>query len=519
MTRAGDRRGTNVYYQNRRDNQVYQKPVTSFFVSNLPGGVSKSILWKAFQPYRLVQDAYVAKKRDWRGNFFGFIQYEGVHDAKATLYEMNKVKIFEAQLNVCLAKYDKDNRKIEYGQVKENARAQGFAPKNRQAKVYAPVSNTKGVSYKDVLQGEGKKKVVVADDRVAIYPDHCMIRLVIVETKGVKEMGDVRKLLDSAGLSDSPVSYVGGLKLMVVLKDKRSALAFINQWEVMWKDIFTSVVLWQGQDMSYDRLVWLNVQGVPIHLRGSGIFDKIGGLFGKVVCGSEFSWDGVDNSSGTCWVLMELGGKIDEQVDIMWLEKQYKVWVSEGQNQLFQSIISSLEYFEIENPAASMGSATREEEDLEDGELPVESAGREQDGRDQNPVPGGGTVEYEKVVNMEGVHGDGQPSSHVHGEAARFQTPIDMFQTPVPSKDGSVFMDQGGTRLENLFETNIDLGQGPVFRSRKRTRQARSPENVCPFEEACLDQLNGVNRDNSCTLDLNVSTKDVQDNAEISNQG
>ncbi|KAJ0682872.1 hypothetical protein HanPI659440_Chr16g0652181 [Helianthus annuus] len=314
------------------------------------------------------------------------------------------------------------------------------------------------MSYKDVLQGEGKKKIVEADDRVVLYPNHCMMRSVIVETKGVKEMGDVRKLLDSAGLRDSPVSYIGGLKLMVVLKDKRSALAFINRWEAMWRDVFASAVLWQGQDLPYDRLVWLNVQGVPIHLRGSGLFDKIGGLFGKVVCGLEFSWDGVDNSFGSCGVLMELGGKVDEQVDIMWSGKQYKVWVSEGHNMSFQSIITSLEDSEMGSPAASKGSVAREEEFMEDGELPEEPAGG-----DQDPAPGGGAVEYEKVVNMEGLHGDGQPSSDMHGEAAEDQIPSDMCHTPVPSKDGPTLRDQGGTRLDGLFETNTDLGQGPGF--------------------------------------------------------
>ncbi|MFS7938444.1 hypothetical protein Hanom_Chr05g00439771 [Helianthus anomalus] len=42
-------------------------PVTSFYVTNLPGGVSRMMLWRAFQPSGVMKDAYEAKKKDSRG--------------------------------------------------------------------------------------------------------------------------------------------------------------------------------------------------------------------------------------------------------------------------------------------------------------------------------------------------------------------------------------------------------------------------------------------------------------------
>ncbi|MFS7913631.1 putative RNA recognition motif domain, nucleotide-binding alpha-beta plait domain superfamily [Helianthus anomalus] len=115
---------TQVQYQKKREGDQ-QKPVTTFYVSNLPGGVSRSLLWTAFMPHGVVKDSYVAKKRDVRGNFFGFVRLEGVNNVGEVLKGMNTVKIYEAKLNVSVAKFDKDHRRFTNPAVQE-----AYVPKN-----------------------------------------------------------------------------------------------------------------------------------------------------------------------------------------------------------------------------------------------------------------------------------------------------------------------------------------------------------------------------------------------------
>ncbi|MFS8028076.1 putative RNA-binding domain superfamily [Helianthus anomalus] len=43
-----------------------ERPVTTFYVTYLPG-VSRMMLWRAFQPYGAIKDAYLARKKDSRG--------------------------------------------------------------------------------------------------------------------------------------------------------------------------------------------------------------------------------------------------------------------------------------------------------------------------------------------------------------------------------------------------------------------------------------------------------------------
>ncbi|KAL8213750.1 hypothetical protein R6Q57_003199 [Mikania cordata] len=69
-----------VRYRKEKYNELAN--ITTFFVTNLPRGISNSMLWKAFQQYGRIKDAYVARKRDTRGNYFGFIRYEEVASMK-----------------------------------------------------------------------------------------------------------------------------------------------------------------------------------------------------------------------------------------------------------------------------------------------------------------------------------------------------------------------------------------------------------------------------------------------------
>ncbi|XP_021991981.1 serine/arginine-rich splicing factor 2-like [Helianthus annuus] len=102
-----------VQYQKYRRNPRNGVEMT-FIVQNLPDRTTKMVLWRAFQPHGFVSDAYVARKKDKRGNSFGFVRYKGVENLDATLAGMNTVKIFEAKVLVSLAKYDKNHNKFIY---------------------------------------------------------------------------------------------------------------------------------------------------------------------------------------------------------------------------------------------------------------------------------------------------------------------------------------------------------------------------------------------------------------------
>ncbi|MFS8018831.1 putative RNA recognition motif domain, nucleotide-binding alpha-beta plait domain superfamily [Helianthus anomalus] len=108
-----ERTWTDVQYGKNRKSRGDGVEIT-FLVQNLPERTTKEILWRSFQPHGFVTDAYVARKKDKKGNFFGFVRFVGVGNFGETIQQMNTVKIFEAKVTVSLAKYDKNHKKFIY---------------------------------------------------------------------------------------------------------------------------------------------------------------------------------------------------------------------------------------------------------------------------------------------------------------------------------------------------------------------------------------------------------------------
>ncbi|KAD4887914.1 hypothetical protein E3N88_19986 [Mikania micrantha] len=78
---------------------------TTFFISNLPEGITDARFKEAFLKFGRLSDAYVARKRDRRGNIFGFIRFIDVKEVNNLLLELNSVKLEGAKLEANIAKY------------------------------------------------------------------------------------------------------------------------------------------------------------------------------------------------------------------------------------------------------------------------------------------------------------------------------------------------------------------------------------------------------------------------------
>lgn len=90
-------------------------------------------------------------------------------------------------------------------------------------------------------------------------------------------------------------------------------------------------------------------KGVPFALRVDTVYDKIGGLFGRVVRSSEFSWENTDNSGGDSVIITEVNRKIDEQVRVTWRGKDYSVWVREVEEAWLPEFEESERYSDMED--------------------------------------------------------------------------------------------------------------------------------------------------------------------------
>ncbi|KAI3803748.1 hypothetical protein L1987_31910 [Smallanthus sonchifolius] len=154
------------------------------------------------------------------------------------------------------------------------------------------------------------------------------------------------------------------MKCLVSLNSLELVSEFI-QPEDIWKDYLTSVLGWDGQEIPYERVAKIRIEGVPIVLREDETFRKIVCEYGPVIEPFEFSWEGLDVSTGTCLVLHGSGKRIEEEICLLWKNKTYNVWVREVEHQWppelkwIQTPVSSGE-FRLQEPGRM---------DLEEGEF------------------------------------------------------------------------------------------------------------------------------------------------------
>ncbi|KAJ0727756.1 putative RNA-directed DNA polymerase [Helianthus annuus] len=297
----------------------------TFLVQNLPDRTSKMLLWRAFQPHGFVTDAYVARKKDKRGNSFGFIRYVGVENVDATLADMNTVKILEAKVSVSLAKYDKNHKRFIYTSKvvgektwKPKVPTQTNQP-NSGGAFFGGATVKEGQSFASLFQDNSHvtnmgSKTISVDSNGSKYPLHCIGRSIHGIAKNLSTLSNLHHILMDGGLDNYGLSYVGGLSVLLTLGNPEIVKDIMSNHSDCLSNVFSRFHVWNGEDLPMERVVSLRITGVPVHLRDNSLFDQIGGLFGKVVQESPFSWLESDNSDSSVMVLAPLGKRIEETV-------------------------------------------------------------------------------------------------------------------------------------------------------------------------------------------------------------
>ncbi|KAI3716758.1 hypothetical protein L1987_67865 [Smallanthus sonchifolius] len=97
-----------------------------------------------------------------------------------------------------------------------------------------------------------------------------------------------------------------------------------------WGKFFNKLEIWDGQDIDFQRIAWIRIQGVPIHLWERQVFDKIGSCFGKIALGSEMYVQEEGNLTyDRVGILVNNGIFISEEMELRWKDKKYKIWITE----------------------------------------------------------------------------------------------------------------------------------------------------------------------------------------------
>ncbi|KAJ0865688.1 hypothetical protein HanRHA438_Chr12g0543231 [Helianthus annuus] len=166
---------------------------------------------------------------------------------------------------------------------------------------------------------------------------------VIGKTKDLWTLRKLDILLKEANFRDSNIKYLGGSNVMVVLKSYVEADGFRS--EAPGFGWFSSVETWKGQSVAFERLAWLNIHGVPLHMSGNETFDSVGRCFGKVIHASQRLPEDNLVSSDCVGVLTDSVKRIEEVVTMVEEGKRFRVWVEEERGEWIPDSIENQESF------------------------------------------------------------------------------------------------------------------------------------------------------------------------------
>ncbi|KAM0024583.1 hypothetical protein Hdeb2414_s0022g00617471 [Helianthus debilis subsp. tardiflorus] len=228
---------------------------------------------------------------------------------------MNCVKMGKFILRVNIAKFATENAEIlkEDETVKKNSgkqpwKQEPFIPAQQQFDHSTGVNKSVlngGASFADLfrekvhetggastsLGDDCGKTIWVSNDVKAFHYLHGTT--LIGRTVDLMTLMKMDRILWEEGHEGIEIHYVGGLSLLLRFKGQEGATEFHLKHDV-WKKWFSVLDMWEGKTLPYERVAWLNVYGVPLHLEDNKVLDNIAKQFGVPVQPAQLSIDDGD---------------------------------------------------------------------------------------------------------------------------------------------------------------------------------------------------------------------------------
>ncbi|KAJ0639185.1 putative RNA-binding domain superfamily [Helianthus annuus] len=301
--------------------------VMKFFVTNLPYRSSSKDIGEVFSEYGEVVGVYVARKR-W----------------VPTSSWLKGIKMGSYNLLVNVAKYAVENSGFPAQQLVRNVqsnssgRLEAKIDNFRDQRSYSDVlgkSKASGISAKDQggLGGSGVVsyvKSVIVPDRTSAFKD-LVGSAVIGRMVDLETLVDFDKLLSIAKVEVAKFQYLGGLSTIISFQDSVAANKFLEARNI-WGPWFSKLEPWGGQSLPMERVAWLSLHSIPLHLLESDVLSQVGELFGIVLHVPEVLRENCDLSVFKIGVLVGEVQRIREVVSLKWKDRSFRVWVQEDKD-------------------------------------------------------------------------------------------------------------------------------------------------------------------------------------------
>ncbi|GJV09835.1 RNA-directed DNA polymerase, eukaryota, nucleotide-binding alpha-beta plait domain protein [Tanacetum coccineum] len=225
----------------------------SIFVTNFPDNTTSADLWNICQTYGVVVDVYIPNRRSKVGKRFAFVRFIKVTNVERLVGNLCTLWIGRMHLHANVVRFERTP--FQQSQPPPPTRPGKIAP--------SFVSAVKGILPTPVLS----PPTMVLDDSCMVTTD--LRNYVMGEVKLFSSVNNFRVILSAEGFSIQKVVYLGGLWVMFELPSANSKSKFLAHVGV--RSWFKSLSNPQPDFSPRDRIIWVDVEGVPMHAWSSNI--------------------------------------------------------------------------------------------------------------------------------------------------------------------------------------------------------------------------------------------------------
>lgn len=323
------------YKDKRRSSQGSSEiPVTKFFVANIPEGCRPWDLADVMRGFGDLFRVFIAKKRNKEGERFGFVSYKGVKNVNEMEKSMQNVKMGKWTLKINVAWFAKENKSFSFRKKDQDGlRSENPKPRN----IFSTFSGSnvqKGVSFKDILKGQSAQSTdrhqveEIALDDSYLGISRVFKRALVARCSNLNILNSIYSILGESDRHVSFLQYLGGLNMLLVFNDEHEAGFFLRNKSI-WEGWFSSLEMWIGQSIPFERVAWVGLFGIPLHLASAEVVNKVGAKIGKLVSPSVAKESDVNKSMECVGVLVGDGERVKKVFSLRWRNKIFRVWVEE----------------------------------------------------------------------------------------------------------------------------------------------------------------------------------------------
>ncbi|GJR79021.1 RNA-directed DNA polymerase, eukaryota, nucleotide-binding alpha-beta plait domain protein [Tanacetum coccineum] len=239
----------------------------SIFVTNFPDVTSAKELWRVCQTYGTVIDVFIPNRLSRAGKRFAFVRFIRVENVDRLVGNLCTLWIGRMHLQANVARFE---------------RPSVASPRDHTTAVRDPrplQSKSSGsASFVSVLQGNGRPSPYISPLPAMVLDDACLVErdlenFVMGELKSFSSIPNIRVLLQKEGFQIVSLSYLGGLWVMFELKSKVSKEKLLDHVGV--SSWFHQICSAQLDFVAKERIVWIDIEGVPLHAWSRATFTKI----------------------------------------------------------------------------------------------------------------------------------------------------------------------------------------------------------------------------------------------------